>query len=137
MTAAGTGLTLTAAECAIFAELAWNPGTMCVASPGLQGGLANVRAGPAFTINTPHGTRTLPRFQAEDRAHRIGQQKAVFIKYILCRNTYDDTMWELAMRKNKVRRGCGRRGRAFLSVQSRIFDAPSPATHPDAPWPCH
>jgi SNF2 family DNA or RNA helicase len=42
------------------------------------------------------------RFQAEDRAHRIGQQKSVFIKYILCKDTYDDDMWELAMKKNKV-----------------------------------
>jgi len=60
ITAAGTGITLTAANKVIFAELYWNPGIF---------------------------------FQAEDRAHRVGQKSSVFVQYILARGTADDIIW--------------------------------------------
>eukprot|EP00049_Salpingoeca_infusionum_P020339 m.363875 g.363875 ORF g.363875 m.363875 type:complete len:894 (-) comp24547_c0_seq1:101-2782(-) len=40
--------------------------------------------------------------QAEDRAHRVGQTCSVNIKYILCRGTLDDTMWEKLQAKATV-----------------------------------
>eukprot|EP00039_Didymoeca_costata_P010504 m.141447 g.141447 ORF g.141447 m.141447 type:complete len:701 (-) comp14851_c0_seq3:3-2105(-) len=41
-------------------------------------------------------------FQAEDRAHRIGQKKAVDIKYLICRGTVDDKMWDMVQRKTGI-----------------------------------
>ncbi|KAF0311821.1 SWI/SNF-related matrix-associated actin-dependent regulator of chromatin subfamily A-like protein 1 [Amphibalanus amphitrite] len=69
ITAANTGLTLTAASLVVFAELFWNPGVLT---------------------------------QAEDRAHRIGQQDSVQIRYLVARGTADDHIWPLVQRKLDV-----------------------------------
>lgn len=69
ITAAGVGLTLTAATVVLFAELYWNPGSL---------------------------------IQAEDRAHRIGQRDCVFVKYLLAKQTFDDSMWKTIQRKFNV-----------------------------------
>lgn len=37
--------------------------------------------------------------QAEDRAHRIGQDKTVTIQYLLAKNTSDDYIWPLIQSK--------------------------------------
>ncbi|ELP90599.1 hypothetical protein EIN_020780 [Entamoeba invadens IP1] len=38
--------------------------------------------------------------QAEDRIHRIGQKaKLVRIQYLIARNTYDETLWQIFMKK--------------------------------------
>ena len=66
ITAASTGLTLTAASTVVFAELFWNPGVM---------------------------------LQAEDRAHRIGQKDCVSVHYLLARETLDENIWPLILRK--------------------------------------
>lgn len=48
--------------------------------------------------------------QAEDRAHRIGQERScVNVSYILAKNTLDDLMWPMIKRK--------------LAVLSSTFDA--------------
>lgn len=69
ITAAGVGLTLTAATVVVFAELYWTPGSL---------------------------------MQAEDRAHRIGQKDCVMVKYLLARDTLDESIWEAVKSKLKV-----------------------------------
>lgn len=69
ITAAGVGLTLTAATVVVFAELYWTPGSL---------------------------------MQAEDRAHRIGQKDCVMVKYLLARDTLDETIWEAVKNKLKI-----------------------------------
>ena len=69
VTAANAGLTLTAAQLVVFAELFWNPGILT---------------------------------QAEDRAHRIGQQGGVTVQYLVARGTADDELWGLLQRKLEV-----------------------------------
>jgi hypothetical protein len=41
-------------------------------------------------------------FQAEDRAHRLGQTKRVNIDYIVCKHTLDDLMWPMIANKLRV-----------------------------------
>ena len=69
LTAAGTGLTLNAADIVVFAELYWTPGVL---------------------------------MQAEDRAHRIGQQNDVSVHYLVAAGTVDDIIWPLIERKMTV-----------------------------------
>ncbi|XP_037078361.1 LOW QUALITY PROTEIN: SWI/SNF-related matrix-associated actin-dependent regulator of chromatin subfamily A-like protein 1 [Pollicipes pollicipes] len=69
ITAANAGLTLTAANLVVFAELFWNPGVLT---------------------------------QAEDRAHRIGQQDCVQVRYLVARGTADDHIWPLVQSKLDV-----------------------------------
>ncbi|KAF3426474.1 hypothetical protein E2986_04604 [Frieseomelitta varia] len=69
ITAANTGITLTAAKLVVFAELFWNPGILC---------------------------------QAEDRVHRIGQDKDVIIQYLIAKQTADDYLWPLIQKKMNV-----------------------------------
>lgn len=40
--------------------------------------------------------------QAEDRAHRIGQRDCVLVKYLLARQTLDESMWSTVRRKLTV-----------------------------------
>ncbi|CAL1268362.1 unnamed protein product [Larinioides sclopetarius] len=69
ITSANCGITLTAANLVVFAELFWNPGILT---------------------------------QAEDRAHRIGQQDNVVIQYLVAKGTADDEIWPLVQRKLDV-----------------------------------
>lgn len=40
--------------------------------------------------------------QAEDRAHRLGQQGCVQVRYLIAPGTVDDAMWPLLARKLQV-----------------------------------
>ena len=40
--------------------------------------------------------------QAEDRVHRIGQQEAVNIHYLVARGTLDERVWRMVQRKHSV-----------------------------------
>ncbi|XP_018790706.1 PREDICTED: SWI/SNF-related matrix-associated actin-dependent regulator of chromatin subfamily A-like protein 1 [Bactrocera latifrons] len=67
--ACNAGITLTAAEMIIFAELDWNPSTLA---------------------------------QAESRAHRIGQNKAIICRYLMAPKTADDAIWNMLKNKQDV-----------------------------------
>ncbi|EDQ88339.1 uncharacterized protein MONBRDRAFT_9161 [Monosiga brevicollis MX1] len=41
-------------------------------------------------------------YQAEDRAHRVGQRHNVNVRYLLCPGTLDDVMWSQLQRKAKI-----------------------------------
>lgn len=69
ITAANAGITLTAAQLVVFAEVFWNPGILV---------------------------------QAEDRAHRIGQQDSVTVQYLVAKGTVDDHIWPLVQSKLEV-----------------------------------
>ncbi|CAH0564691.1 unnamed protein product [Brassicogethes aeneus] len=69
ITAANAGITLTAAQLVLFAELHWNPSILS---------------------------------QAESRAHRIGQENHVIVRYLLGKGTADDSMWYLLQQKQKI-----------------------------------
>lgn len=80
ITAANSGITLTAANLVLFAELHWNPGILT---------------------------------QAESRAHRIGQQGSVCVRYLLARRTADDYMWPMLQDKLNVLNDVGLSGDTF------------------------
>ena len=40
--------------------------------------------------------------QCEDRAHRIGQQQAVHVHYLVARGTLDDWVWSALARKVRI-----------------------------------
>ncbi|KAK9883170.1 hypothetical protein WA026_001369 [Henosepilachna vigintioctopunctata] len=84
ITAANAGITLTAAELVIFAELHWNPSILS---------------------------------QAESRAHRIGQEKPVTIRYLLAPGTADDSIWPMLQKKQKILNEVGLCKDNFNSVQ--------------------
>jgi len=86
ITAAGTGITLTAANKVIFAELYWNPGIF---------------------------------FQAEDRAHRVGQKSSVFVQYILARDTADDLIWPKIQEKILVVGNLSLNNETLSSIDNR------------------
>jgi SWI/SNF-related matrix-associated actin-dependent regulator of chromatin subfamily A-like protein 1 len=66
ITAAGVGITLTAASKVFFCEMFWTPGSL---------------------------------IQAEDRAHRMGQEREVTVTYFLADNSIDDILWPLLISK--------------------------------------
>ena len=66
ITAAGTGLTLTAASIVVFTEMHWTPSIMV---------------------------------QAEDRAHRIGQEKSVNCYYLFAKGTLDPNIYRKLQKK--------------------------------------
>ncbi|XP_078655878.1 SWI/SNF-related matrix-associated actin-dependent regulator of chromatin subfamily A-like protein 1 [Branchiostoma floridae x Branchiostoma belcheri] len=95
ITAASTGLTLTAASLVVFAELFWNPGVLV---------------------------------QAEDRAHRIGQQDCVNVHYLVARGTADDYIWPLVQGKLDVLSKAGLTKDDFSTADTTSFRDPKQET---------
>ncbi|XP_058824216.1 SWI/SNF-related matrix-associated actin-dependent regulator of chromatin subfamily A-like protein 1 [Topomyia yanbarensis] len=87
--ACNAGITLTAAQLVIFAELDWNPSTLA---------------------------------QAESRAHRIGQEGNVIVRYLLAKGTADDIIWTMLQKKQDILTKAGLCNEDF-----------SDSTHVDAP----
>uniref|UniRef100_A0A182NET2 SWI/SNF-related matrix-associated actin-dependent regulator of chromatin subfamily A-like protein 1 n=1 Tax=Anopheles dirus TaxID=7168 RepID=A0A182NET2_9DIPT len=67
--ACNAGITLTAAQLVLFAELDWNPSTLA---------------------------------QAESRAHRIGQEDNVTVRYLIAQKTADDIIWKMLQSKQET-----------------------------------
>ncbi|KAJ8915171.1 hypothetical protein NQ315_000423 [Exocentrus adspersus] len=74
ITAANVGITLTAANLVIFAELHWNPSIIS---------------------------------QAEARAHRIGQENTVVVRYLIALHTADDLIWPKLQEKQETLKQVG------------------------------
>ncbi|GFS90155.1 hypothetical protein TNCV_508161 [Trichonephila clavipes] len=92
ITSANCGITLTAANLVVFAELFWNPGILT---------------------------------QAEDRAHRIGQQDNVVVQYLVAKGTADDEMWPLVQRKLDILNKAGLSKDNFKSADTVMQEARS------------
>jgi SWI/SNF-related matrix-associated actin-dependent regulator 1 of chromatin subfamily A len=88
ITAANTGITLTATQLVVFAELYWNPGILT---------------------------------QAEDRAHRIGQDDSVLIQYLVAKGTADDCIWPLIQSKLDVLNKAGLSKDNFLDSETSVL----------------
>lgn len=84
ITAANAGITLTAAQLVLFAELHWNPSILS---------------------------------QAEARAHRIGQEGQVVVRYLLAPGTVDDQMWPMILEKQKILCQAGLSKDSFTDVK--------------------
>ncbi|XP_055593275.1 SWI/SNF-related matrix-associated actin-dependent regulator of chromatin subfamily A-like protein 1 [Uranotaenia lowii] len=90
--ACNAGITLTAAQLVVFAELDWNPSTLA---------------------------------QAESRAHRIGQEGAVIVRYLLAKGTADDVIWTMLQKKQNILNKAGLCNENFSD--STCVDAPCSA----------
>ncbi|XP_062547959.1 SWI/SNF-related matrix-associated actin-dependent regulator of chromatin subfamily A-like protein 1 [Armigeres subalbatus] len=90
--ACNAGITLTAAQLVLFAELDWNPSTLA---------------------------------QAESRAHRIGQESAVVVRYLLAKGTADDIIWTMLQKKQNILNKAGLCNEDFSD--STNVDAPCSA----------
>lgn len=60
--------------------------------------------------------------QAEDRAHRIGQTDTVIVQYLLAKDTCDDRIWPLILRKLNTLEGVGLVKNDFCEMQQRTHD---------------
>ncbi|CAG9765867.1 unnamed protein product [Ceutorhynchus assimilis] len=90
ITAANAGITLTAGQLVVFAELHWNPSILS---------------------------------QAEARVHRIGQENAVLVQYLLADGTADDHIWPLLQEKQRILQEMGLTKESFTGVYEKYQDA--------------
>lgn len=56
--------------------------------------------------------------QAEDRAHRIGQQDSVLVQYLVAQGTADDYLWPLVQKKLNVLHKAGLSKDNFMDADS-------------------
>lgn len=58
--------------------------------------------------------------QAEDRAHRIGQQDSVLVQYLIAKGTADDHLWPMIQRKLDVLNKAGLSKDNFLHSNTTV-----------------
>ena len=123
ITAAGVGLTLTAAQLVIFAELFFNPGAL------IQVGMLFFGF---FSGQMQNLIRALSFAEkAEDRVHRIGQKDSVYIEYLICPGTTDDSLWSMVHRKLETLDSLGIQSDGFQVKSQNMLPAGSSATQAD------
>lgn len=93
MTAAGVGITLTAAQIVVFAELYWNPGVRNLFVVFVFVLFVSVFVCFLFLFSLLNVYYKKVLRQAEDRAHRIGQTSTVNIYYLVAKGTLDEMIW--------------------------------------------
>lgn len=60
--------------------------------------------------------------QAEDRAHRIGQQSSVNVHYLLAKGTADDLIWPLIKKKLQTLESLGLGKNEFADIKTVEHD---------------
>lgn len=73
-------------------------------------------------------------FQAEDRAHRVGQNDFVQVQYLVAKDTADDFLWPMIQRKMDVLTSISLNSDSFRGAGRRSVktaDLPIPETPPD------
>ncbi|VDM73296.1 unnamed protein product [Strongylus vulgaris] len=129
MTAAGVGITLTAASVVVFAELHWNPGTL-LQEKGCK--LYATQMECILSSQSLKGQKLYGKFisRAEDRAHRVGQKDSVFVQYLIARNTADDIIWPLVQKKLDVLGQVNLSNDTFRTAESSHLKCESHGSHP-------
>jgi len=87
----------------------------------LNRGVTITAANHVIIVNTEWSPEVT--LQAEDRVHRPGQNKEVYVHYILSSDTVDEDMWELIMQKWAAQRAVQDREAQFKSVEEILADA--------------
>ena len=90
-----------------------------------------VAAGVGITLTAAHEVVFAELFwnpgiliQAEDRAHRIGQEEKVTIEYLLAKGTVDDVIWKMVAKKLTVLNKVGLSDDSMGSAASRDQNQP-------------
>jgi SWI/SNF-related matrix-associated actin-dependent regulator of chromatin subfamily A-like protein 1 len=63
--------------------------------------------------------------QAESRAHRIGQENAVVVRYLMAKGTADDVIWEMLKNKQNVLNKAGLSAEDFADSANTVVAGPS------------
>ncbi len=98
--------------------------TVLLAGTGtLNRGVTINGANHVIILNTEWSPETT--LQAEDRCHRPGQTKEVYIHYILSFNTMEEQMWELLNQKAAAQRAVFDKEALYKSVEEVMSEAVS------------
>jgi len=98
--------------------------TVLLAGTGtLNRGVTINGANHVILLNTEWSPETT--LQAEDRCHRPGQRKEVYVHYILSANTMEEQMWELINQKAAAQRAVFDKESSYKNVEEVLAEAVS------------
>lgn len=96
--------------------------TVLLAGTGtLNRGMTINGANHVIIMNTEWSPETT--LQAEDRCHRLGQTKDVYVHYILSAGTVEEQMWELIHAKEAAQRAVFDKEALYKSVEQVMAEA--------------
>lgn len=105
-------------------EFEANGDTVLLAGTGtLNRGVTINGANHVIILNTEWSPETT--LQAEDRCHRPGQRKEVFVHYVLSTGTVEEQLWELIHAKAAAQRAVFDKQALYESVEQVMADAVS------------